>query len=153
MTGRNMLGVAFRVVGIGFAAIAIVVVAFTLLFISRSESVRGMVVANKTVENEIKPMPRTAESGVLFYPVIAYSDADGISHEFTGPSGRSHPQFPVGTPVDVLVSYRDPENARLATVLGVWGTAIVLGIVALIFIILGFAAPLGFGGSHRGNST
>jgi Protein of unknown function (DUF3592) len=149
LTGKNLLSLAFRVVGLTFAVVAAVVVAFSVAFVVRAETALGVVVDLSSVQNKITVMPKADQSGTLFYPVIAYTTPAGTEGTFTGPSGRSTPQFQVGDEVPVLVSGPNPGDVRLNTILGVWGTAIILGGLALIFLILSLAAPLGFGGIRK----
>ncbi|MEE8440900.1 MAG: DUF3592 domain-containing protein [Spirochaetia bacterium] len=149
MTGRNLLSVAFGVIGLFFAVIALVVAAYALAFVLRSDHAVGVIVDHRSVQNQITVMPRSDQTGVLYYPVIAYTPSGGAEHIFTGPSGRSKPQFQVGQEVSVLISRSDAGDARLNTLLGVWGTPIMLGGLAAIFLILGLAAPMGFGGMQR----
>lgn len=149
MTGKNLLSLAFRIVGLAFAVIAAVVAAFSLAFVLRSDHAVGVVVDYSSVQNQITVMPRSDQTGVLYYPVIAYTISGGDEHVFTGPSGRPNPQFQVGQEVSVLVSRFDAGDVRLNTLLGVWGTPIILGGLAAIFLILSLAAPIGFGGMRK----
>ncbi len=149
MTGQDLLGVSFRVIGLALTAIAAVAGAFTLVFVLRSQELIGEVVALSRIQNQITVMPSSTETGVLHYPVISYTTPAGIQREFTGPRGRVTPRHRVGDTVSVLVSRSDPADARLNTTLGVWGTPIVVGGLAVIFFILSVAAPFGFGGMRR----
>ena len=149
MTGQSLLSLAFRVVGLAFAVIAAVVAVFTLTFLLRSDPAVGVVVDHSSVQNQITVMPRSQQTGVLYYPVIAYTTPAGMEETFTGRSGRSDPQYQVEQEVPILISGSNPGDVRLNTVLGVWGSAIILGGLAAIFLILSFAAPLGFGGIRR----
>lgn len=149
MSGKNLLSLAFRVVGLVFAVFAAAVTIFTLAFVLRADRVVGVVVDHSSVQNKITVMPRSGPTGVLYYPVIAYALSGGDEYLFTGPSGRPDPQFKVGQEVQVLVSGSNAADARLNTLLGVWGTSIILGGLAAIFFILSLAAPMGFGGMQR----
>jgi len=148
VTGKNLLSLAFRVVGLAMAVIAAAIAAFALAFVLRSDRAVGMVVDYSSVQNQITVMPRSDQTGVLYYPVIAYSTSDGIEHTFTGPSGRPNPQFQVGQDVQILISRSNAGDARLNTLLGVWGTPIILGGLAAVFLMLSLAAPFGFGGKR-----
>jgi hypothetical protein len=119
------------------------------MFVLRAYSASGEVVGYTTIQNAIAVLPDSANTGILYYPVISYEDASGEDKEFTGPRGRSSPWLAVGEKVPVLVSSANTRDVRLNTVLGVWGAAIVLGSVAMIFMVLGFFAPFGFGGLVR----
>lgn len=150
MSGRNLLGLAFRLIGLVFTASAIGVGGVTLSFVLRSDQLTGTVIEHSPVQNSISFMPGSDQTGILYYPVVRYTTPDGQERQLTGPRGRSSPRFAVGDPVPVYVLNSEPGNARLGTLMGVWGTAIILAAVALIFFLISLAAPLGFGGVGRG---
>lgn len=149
MTGRNLLALSFRIVGLVFGVLAAVTAVYSAVFVARSYLSDGTVVGHSTVRNSISVMPESESTGVLYYPVVAYHDTSGAERRFTGPRGRSAPAFKDGESVRVRVSAVRPDDARLATVLGVWGSTVVLSAIAAIFLLLGYAAPYGFGGLRR----
>lgn len=149
MTGRNLLALAFRIISLVFGVLAAVTTVYSAVFVARSYLSNGTVVGHSTIRNSISVMPESESTGVLYYPVVAYRDASGEERRFTGSRGRSAPAFEDGESVQVRVSTVRPDDARLATVLGVWGRAVVLGAIAAIFLLLGYAAPYGFGGLRR----
>ena len=146
---RDLLALSFKVVGLAFAVIAAVTAIFTLSFVFRAEPATGIVIDYSRLKNSITLMPEGDETGVLYYPVVAYRAADGVEYQLTGRSGRAERRYPVGEQVPVLFLSSNPSDARLKTLMGVWGTPVILAGLALVFLVVGLAAPHGFGGSRR----
>ncbi len=149
MKGRDLLALSFRLVGLVFAVIAAVSATVTLLFVLRAERTAGVVIDYSIVQNSISFMPGSDATGMLFYPIVAYTAADGAEYRLTGRSGRPNRRYAPGEELPVLYSANNASEGRLDTVMGVWGTAIIMGGLAAIFVVLGFAAPHGFGGSKK----
>lgn len=148
MKGTNLLAVAFRLVGLAFAGIAIVVAVTAGVFVAQSRLVSGTVVDFDVIDNSIRFLGGDGQRGLLYYPIVAYK-LDGIDYEVTGSRGRVRPDYEEGELVSVLVSETRPPRARLNTTMGVWGSSIILGGLAALFLLLSVLAPYGFGGSSR----
>ncbi len=146
MTGRDLLSLSFRVIGILFAAVGALSAVSTALFVSRSARVTGTVVDYVVEQNAISLMSSADPTGLLYYPVVEYESASGERHTLTGRSGRPRRVYEVGDPLAVLVSLRDPEEARIDSAFGVWGSSIILGGLGGLFLLLSVLAPQGFGG-------
>jgi len=149
VTGRNLLALSFRVIGLSLAAIAIVTAVYSILFVANSYVTKGRIEGYSTIQNSISVMPDSDQTGILYYPVVTYVDANGVERQFTGPQGRARPVYETGDEVDVRVSESSSPDARMASLMGVRGSTVVLGAVALLFLLLGFVAPYGFGGLRR----
>ena len=145
MRGNNLLGVAFRLVGLAFAGIAIVVAVAAGVFVAQSRAVSGTVIEHAVIDNSIR-FGTVSGSGLLYYPVVSYQ-LNGEWHEFTGRRGRARPDPDKGDEVLILVSESRPPAARMNTTMGVWGSSIILGGLAALFLLLSVLAPLGFGGT------
>ncbi|MFW5826089.1 MAG: DUF3592 domain-containing protein [bacterium] len=149
MKGRDLLSLSFRVIGGLFAGLGAIVAVSTLVFVARAESVTGTVVDYAVEQNSITFLQGSEPTGLLYYPVVEYSAA-GTEHRVTGRTGRTSRTWQPGEGVTVLVSPGNPQNARIDTVLGVWGSAIILGGLGALFLVLSVLAPFGFGGVRRG---
>lgn len=147
MQGNNLLGVAFRLVGLVFGGIAIVVAVTTGVFVAQSRAVPGTIIDHAVVDNSIR-FVREDGAGILYYPVISYF-LDGERHQFIGRRGRVDPVGDTGDEISVLVSESRPPAARVNTTIGVWGSSIILGGLSALFLLLSVLAPQGFGGSKE----
>lgn len=149
MRAHDLLSLSFRVVGLVFAGIAVIVAVSTAVFVARAQRVEGRVVENRVEQNAITFLRGDEPTGMLYYPVVEYSSG-GVEYRVTGRRGTTSRVYEPGAPATVLVSGRNPERARLDTVSGVWGSAIILGGLGALFLLLSALAPLGFGGASRG---
>ncbi len=147
MTGKDLLSLSFRVIGLLFAVIGAVAAASTAIYITRAVSVPGVVVDHVVEQNAISLMSAAEPTGLLYYPVVAYDAPSGESHTLTGRSGRTRKVYEAGDSLPVLVSPDDPQDARIDSTFGVWGSSIILGALGALFLLLSVLAPQGFGGS------
>jgi hypothetical protein len=150
MRGKDLLSLSFRIIGLLFVAIGAVVAAATTVFVTRAQPVEGRVVDYSVEQNAITFMNSDESTGMLFYPIVEYQAEGGGVHRITGRMGRASRAYDEGTPLTVLVSATDPTDARINTVFGVWGSAIILGGLGAVFLLLSALAPYGFGGMRPG---
>lgn len=149
MKTKDLLGLSFRVIGLIFASVGLIAAVNTTIFVSRAQTVRGTVIDYAVEQNSISFLQSGESTGMLYYPIVEYPVRGDASTTITGRSGSPTRTYEPGEQVPVLVSTTNPERARINTVLGVWGTAIILGGLGAVFLLLSVLAPLGFGGSKR----
>lgn len=149
MRTKDLLGLSFRVIGLIFASVGAIAAVNTTLFVGRAETVSGIVVDYAVEQNSISFLQSGESTGMLYYPVVEYPVRGGGSSRITGRSGSPNRLYEPGERLPVLVSASNPERARINTVLGVWGSAIILGGLGVLFLLLSVLAPFGFGGSKR----
>ena len=149
MRGRDVLSLAFRVIGAVFFAAAIGAGLQTLLFLRDSATARGVVVEHKTISNAVRFVRGDEPTGVLYYPVVQYDTEDGKTYRMTGRTGRTRPELATGATVAVRYSLSRPDDARVATVMGVWGSSLILAGCGVLFLVISLLTPLGFGGAAR----
>ncbi|MFW5741791.1 MAG: DUF3592 domain-containing protein [Spirochaetota bacterium] len=151
MKGRDLLSLSFRVIGALFASIGAIVAASTLVFLAGAEPVAATVVDYAVEQNSITFLQGSEPTGLLYYPIVEYP-AGGEEHRMTGRTGRTSRRWEPGEQLTVLVARGNPQKARINTVFGVWGSAIVLGGLGALFLLLSVLAPFGFGGVRREQS-
>lgn len=149
MKAKDLLGLSFRVIGLIFASIGAIAAVNTTVFVRRAETVLGTVIDYAVEQNSISFLQSAESTGMLYYPIVEYPASRGRTSRVTGRSGSPTRAYEPGEQIPVLVSTSNPERARINTVLGVWGTAIILGGLGAIFLLLSVLAPLGFGGSKQ----
>lgn len=147
MKGRDLLGLSFCLVGILFVVAGFGSAFITWRFVSGSDVVPGTVVDYVRTQNSVAFMGGDEPTGVLYYPVVSYAVGSREYH-VTGRRGTSRPVADTGSSIAVIVARDDPTRARLNTVLGVWGAAIILAALGGLFLLLSVAVPIGFGGSR-----
>ena len=149
MSGRDLLALAFRLIGALFLAVALGVVVQVLLFLGSSSRTDGVVVSLSTVQNAIRFTGENESTGVLYYPVVEYISGDGVLRQITGRRGTAEPRLRVGDGVGVIYRDASPAEARLDTVMGVWGSAIILAACGFLFVLISLLAPFGFGDTQQ----
>lgn len=149
MKGRDLLGISFRIIGLLFLSIAGGSAVNTSLLLSDAIRTDGVVLGYERTTNAIGMMPEGDDSGVLYYPVIGYGETPA-QYAITSSSGRAAPAYEIGALVTLVVPQDNPEGARVASLMGLWGAAIILGGLGALFLILSYLAPRGFGGGDAG---
>lgn len=148
MKGRDLLSLSFRLIGALFASIGALVAVSTLIFLARADPVGATVVDYAVEQNSITFLQGGEPTGLLYYPIVEYR-VGADEHRLTGRTGRTSETWEPGERITVLVARGNPQNARINTVFGVWGGAIILGALGALFLLLSVLAPFGFGGVRR----
>jgi hypothetical protein len=148
MRGRDLLSLSFRVVALVFVALAGGAAVNTWIFLANSVETVGVVTGFDTRQNAIGLMPEGNATGIISYPVVEYRSGSE-TYQLTGRSGVSVDETPPGTQVRLRVSGADPGSARIATLMGTWGSPIILAAIGVLFVLLGVLAPFGFGGARE----
>ena len=143
MRARELLSFGFRILAAAIALIGVTAALWVWSFAREAVRVEGTVVGFDMVRSEL-PLLRSDESaGRLYYPIIEYRVAGGEERRVTGRTGAARPALQPGDSVSVLIG-ADRQDARLDSLMDVWGAPIVLGGLALVFLVISFLAPLGF---------
>lgn len=74
--------------------------------------------------------------GTNTFPVVAFRTVTGGRMTFVS-RVPNQSQFPVGSRVDVLYDDSDPTNARMDTLVELWGPTFLFGAIGLGFLALG----------------
>lgn len=78
-----------------------------------------------------------------YFPMFVYQDADGVSHGITADESHFFRYLDYGDSVDVLLPANSQDTPRLGDFFSLYGTSMLLMLVAGIFILLPLKA-LGF---------
>lgn len=79
---------------------------------------------------------RQSGHGDQIFPVVAFRTATGGRMTFVS-DVPNQSRFPVGSRVDVLYDDSDPTNARMDTLVELWGSTFLFGAMSLGFFALG----------------
>jgi hypothetical protein len=143
------MSLSFRVIGLIFLGFATVALIGSARFFSNALVSEGTVVGVRTEQSAAPLIPAEEGSGVTYYPIVEYVGPDGLIRQFEGRAGSQRQIYSVDETVSILVRDGNPESARINSFFNVWGRAIVTGGLGVIFLLVGFLSPLGFGGSER----
>jgi hypothetical protein len=72
-----------------------------------------------------------------YYPVVSFDDAGGDHHTLYSSMGSSPPGYQVGDRVTILYAPGNPANARIDSFLSTWIIPLVMGTLAMSYILLG----------------
>ena len=85
-----------------------------------------------------------------FWTIVAFKTGSGVPVQFQSSSpSRVSPRFPIGTRLDVLYDEHEPSNARINSMVDLWGLAFCFGGMGLVFLALGCALLLHVPGKSR----
>jgi hypothetical protein len=115
----------FLLVGLALFAGAAVWAVVTRSFIARAEVASGTVVA----------LERTSSNA--YSPVVDFVAPGGQMIEFRSSFGSSPPAYEVGEKVEVLYLPDQPRKARIRGIFALWGGALILCGVGLVFTGVG----------------
>ncbi|AFG37189.1 DUF3592 domain-containing protein [Spirochaeta africana] len=101
------------------------------LFIMRAEITAGEVVAYEESDRSIQ-FGTAPGGGMHFFPVVEYT-AVGETRRLTADRGTQERRYAIGQQVMVRYLPDNPQRARIATLWGEWGAALVLLFTALLF--------------------
>jgi hypothetical protein len=132
-SGMSVIAIVFSLIGGISGAVAVVMSAAQLDFLSNVVRAPGEVVRNVRQGSN--------KSGVR--PVVRFQDETGATFEFTAPIGNSPAQFDVGEAVTVVYPPGEPDEAKIDNWLQLWFGPMLSGFFVLVFggIGIGFLIP------------
>jgi len=100
----------------------------TSSFIERATETKGTV---------IDLVASRSSDSTSYYPVVVFEDASGRQIKFQSGSGSNPPSFNRGERVSVLYEPAAPESARINSFFSLWGVAVIVGGMGLVFGLVG----------------
>lgn len=125
----SIIKYVFSVIGIAMLVGASLLYNNTSDFLTRAVSAQGQVVD--------LILSRSSDT-TTYYPVVVFRDASGRQVEFKSNSGTNPPSYTRGERVEVLYEPGEPEAARINGFFSLWGAAIIVGGLGLVFGLVGF---------------
>lgn len=114
--------------GFAFSALAAYFYFGSRHFVDHALPAEGVVVALR------KPYYSQSET----WPVVAFATRSGARIVFqSNVSSRVSPRFSIGQRVDILYDERNPSNARIHSIVDLWGLPLGLGVIGAAFLALG----------------
>ncbi len=121
-------------------ATAIVFAVISVVQLSSAVRTQGRLLDFDSVQNAI---PYTEQdSGIQNYPIIGFSDADGVARQFVSPRPVSPERYVVGQTIDILIV--GPDTVLIDSFLGIWGRSLVFLGTAFLFFIFGLGSLRSF---------
>ncbi len=73
-----------------------------------------------------------------YAPVVEFQASDGSTVEFTSSTSSNPPSYSRGETVEVLYQEASPNDAKIKGFFSLWGAALIVGIMGLVFFLIGF---------------
>lgn len=150
MDARQIFGNVFKLLGGVLIVVGLIQAGSTLWFMRSARTTTGTVVDYERVEDAAPPFIG-GDAGVLYYPVVTFDPDSGPRVRFTAPSGRNSRVYEVQASVPVFYDADNPDNSRLGSFWGLWGSTAVFAGLGGVFVLVGFLAPHGFRGGRDQN--
>ena len=99
------------------------------LFVRSSLSTDGVIVALRHTPRPGKPMSQSCS------PIFRFTANNGMSMTVTSHISQSQCPWQIGERVRVLYQQDHPENARIDSLVQLWGPQIILGIIGAVLSI------------------
>ena len=140
MPGRSK-GRAARIVGPIFLGLSLLPLAIGLFFLI--DTLQFLSRATSTATGTIVSCPRPKSNSSACTPTFAFTTAQG--ERVTVTSSLNSSGFAVGQQQPIAYNPDDPQDARIASFLGLWFLpTLLLGLGGLFFLIGGVGSVLGF---------
>ncbi|MCL1131908.1 DUF3592 domain-containing protein [Shewanella sairae] len=86
---------------------------------------------------------RTSNSSSYTYaPIVYFSDSNDIGYEFTSSISSNPPSYQVGEFVEVMYLESNPNEAKINGFFSLWGLALILAFLGMVFSSIGFGMLL-----------
>lgn len=118
--------------GVGF----VLLLSASMVITSERRFVKSAVRTTGTVTD--LDFSRDSDGGGAYFPIVAFTTANGEQQTFRSRSGRNPAAYRVGDRVDVLYPAGDPAGARTAGFFSLFIGSFVLSLLAGIFSSIGF---------------
>jgi hypothetical protein len=133
MFGLTTIQILLFVVATILLLASIFLASSTQRFIRSAQAASGKVVDN---------LPDVDSDGDTVYkPRFVFTLSNGEEVSVQSQVGTSPPSFRKGQSVTVLYDPSSPQQARINSFMQLWGGAVILIAVAVIFLVVGFCLP------------
>jgi hypothetical protein len=121
-----LVGTVCLVLGIGF-------------FLSTRQFLKAALETQGTIA-ELEYRRAAGERSGSYYPTFTFRDRNERQITVASSSGGSPPSYSVGQKVTVLYDPRNSHHARIKSFTDLWLLPLILGVLGLVFAVIGYAA-------------
>ena len=118
----------------GLIGLGMLVGAF-FLFTNTQNFLKTATTSNGTV---IDLQQSRSSDSITYAPVVEFQTKDGSRIEFISSTSSNPPSYSRGETVEVLYNESSPEKARINGFFSLWGGALIVGLIGLVFFLIGF---------------
>ena len=128
MNVLSIIKYLFTLVGIGMLAGAFYLYGSTRDFLAEAA----------TADATVVELARSRSSDSTTYkPVVQFTSRDGQAIEFISSTGSNPPSYSRGEKVEVLYRPDDPQDARINGFFSLWGGALIVAGLGVVFFLVG----------------
>jgi len=118
----------FAIIGLGMLVGSFFLFQNTVSFLDNAVKAQGVVI----------DLVRSRSSDSTTYaPTVRFTTAQGVMIEFTSGTSSNPPSYSRGEQVNVLYLESDPDDAKIDSFFSVWGAAVIVGVIGLVFFLVG----------------
>ncbi|NQX81227.1 MAG: DUF3592 domain-containing protein [Flavobacteriaceae bacterium] len=128
----NIIKYFFAIIGVGMLIGAFFLYKNTSQFIEKSIETQGIVV--ELLESYSSG---SSDNDIMSKPLVEFTDTNGTQIEFLSSTSSNPPSYSVNEKVEVIYIPESPNKARIKSFFSLWGGATILGILGLVFFIIG----------------
>jgi len=122
----------FILVGIGLLLGSFFTFRSTSSFLNGSTNAEGTVVKlNQSRANN--------NNSITYTPVVRFINQNNESIEFISAVSSNPPSYAIGQKDEVLYRPENPQKAQINSFFSLWGVSFILGVMGLVFSLIGFA--------------
>lgn len=103
---------------------------------------QALVAEGKVVELVRLRSTSSDSTKYVYAPVVVFVTAGGTAIEFTSSTGSNPPGYSKGEVVEVLYKPSSPRQAKINSFFALWGVPTIVGIIGVVFFIVGFSIVL-----------
>ena len=126
----SIIKYVFTLIGLGM------LIGAFFLFSNTQSFLKTALITEGTV---IDLQPSRSSDSVTYAPVVEFQTFDGSIIEFTSSTSSNPPSYSRGETVDVLYQGSFPERAKINGFFSLWGAALIVGFLGLVFFLIGFS--------------
>jgi len=128
----NIIKYVFTLIGAGMLIGTFFIHKNTSEFIEKSIETQGTVI--ELLESHSSS---SSDYSITYKPLVQFTDNKGTQIQFLSSTSSNPPSYSVNEKVEVIYNPESPNKAKIKSFFSLWGGATILGILGLVFFIIG----------------
>jgi len=156
MSVQSLFATSFRAISLLFLLLCAIAGVRTLIFLRSSTAIYGNVIDYHEVQNYAPFGLFAPEDSARYFVKVQYQPAESEEqYIITATQGRSEKEYELESEIAILYNANRPAQGRINSNQELWGSAVIFGIIALIFGSIGAIVPFAFrlGNQNSQNSS
>lgn len=119
-----------------FASIGLAMLIATLFLYQNTQAFLSTAITTHGTVVEL--ISSRSNDSTTYAPVVIFTASNGEMIEFIS-SGSNPPAYSRNETVEVLYQEKNPQNAKINSLLALWGACLIIGIMGGVFFLMGFS--------------